>query len=146
MRRRLPPPQQAFTLPELVLVLAIVGLLSLIAIRQLQLYLDRLATRAAVTQAALMLGRARDESVAQHTAITLRVDSIAGTLALSARGQPLASQTLGHDRGVVLSANRDSITFDARGLGYGAANMTLIVRRREAANTLVVSRLGRARY
>jgi Tfp pilus assembly protein FimT len=128
------------------LVIAIAGLMSLIAIRQFQLYLDRLATRGAVTQAALMLGRARDESVAQHTAITLHIDSAAGTLALSARGEPLASQALGRDRGVTLSANRDSIVFDARGLGYGAANMTLIVRRREAANTLVVSRLGRARY
>jgi prepilin-type N-terminal cleavage/methylation domain-containing protein len=146
MRHRLPPSQSAFTLPELLLVLAIVGLLALVGIRQLQLYLDRLATRGAVVQAALMLGRARDESVAQHTAVTLRLDSAAGTLALRARGELLATQAIGRDRGVTLSANRDSITFDARGLGYGAANMTLIVRRREAANTLVVARLGRVRY
>ena len=146
MRHRLAPSQSAFTLPELVLVLAIVGLLSVVGIRQLQLYLDRLATRGAVIQAALIVGRARDESVAQHAAVTLRVDSATATLALRARGELLASRALGHDQGVTLSANRDSITFDARGLGYGAANMTLIVRRREAANTLVVSRLGRVRY
>lgn len=131
---------------ELALVLAIAGLMSLIGVRQLTLYLDRLATRGAVTQAALLIGRARDEAVAQHTVVTLRVDSAAGTLALGVRGERLAVQAVGHDRGVTISANRDSIAFDARGLGYGAANMTFIARRREAANTLVVSRLGRVRY
>jgi type II secretory pathway pseudopilin PulG len=136
----------AFTLAELALVLAIAGLLSLIGVRQLQLHLDHLATRSAVTEAALLVTRARDEAVAQHTAITLRVDTATSTLTLDARGERLAVHTLGHAYGVKLTATRDSIAFDARGLGYGAANMTLIARRREAANTLVVSRLGRVRY
>jgi type II secretory pathway pseudopilin PulG len=136
----------AFTLAELALVLAIAGLLSLIGVRQLQLQLDHLATRSAVTEAALLVTRARDEAVAQHTAITLRVDTATSTLTLDARGERLAVHTLGHAYGVKLTATRDSIAFDARGLGYGAANMTLIARRREAANTLVVSRLGRVRY
>jgi type II secretory pathway pseudopilin PulG len=136
----------AFTLAELALVLAIAGLLSLIGVRQLQLHLDHLATRSAVTEAALLVIRARDEAVAQHTAITLRVDTATSTLTLDARGERLAVHTLGHAYGVKLTATRDSIAFDARGLGYGAANMTLIARRREAANTLVVSRLGRVRY
>jgi prepilin-type N-terminal cleavage/methylation domain-containing protein len=146
MRLRPLPPRPAFTLAELALVLAIAGLMSLIGVKQLSLYLDRLATRGAVTQAALLVGRARDEAVAQHTVVSLRVDSAAGSLILAARGERLATQALGRDRGVTLSANRDSIAFDARGLGYGAANMTMVVRRREAANTLVVSRLGRVRY
>jgi type II secretory pathway pseudopilin PulG len=146
MRLSHPRPRMAFTLAELALVLAIAGLLSLIGVRQLQLHLDHLATRSAVTEAALLVIRARDEAVAQHTAITLRVDTATSTLTLDARGERLAVHTLGHAYGVKLTATRDSIAFDARGLGYGAANMTLIARRREAANTLVVSRLGRVRY
>lgn len=146
MRLSRPRPRMAFTLAELALVLAIAGLLSLIGVRQLQLHLDHLATRSAVTEAALLVIRARDEAVAQHTAITLRVDTATSTLTLDARGERLAVHTLGHAYGVKLTATRDSIAFDARGLGYGAANMTLIARRREAANTLVVSRLGRVRY
>jgi hypothetical protein len=46
---------------------------------------------------------------------------------------------------VRLSTSRDSIAFDVRGLGYGAANLTLVARRGSAAETLVVSRLGRVR-
>jgi hypothetical protein len=47
---------------------------------------------------------------------------------------------------VSLSTSRDSLAFDVRGLGYGAANLTLVARRGAAADTLVVSRLGRVRY
>jgi prepilin-type N-terminal cleavage/methylation domain-containing protein len=141
-----PARRRGFTLAELALVLAIAGLVSLIGVRQLQLYLDRLSTRTAVTESALLVGRARDEALAQHTLVSLRVDTALGTLALDARGERLAFRALGHIHGVTLSATRDSIAFDARGLGYGAANMTLIVRRAAAANTLVVSRLGRVRY
>jgi Tfp pilus assembly protein FimT len=143
-RRLLPRP--AFTLAELALVLVIAALLSLVGIRQLRLYLDQLATRHAVTESALLVGRARDEAVARHTAVTLRVDTGAATLTLQARGEPVALRALGQAHGVRLSTTRDSIAFDARGLGYGAANMTLIVRKSAAANTLVVSRLGRVRY
>ena len=52
---------------------------------------------------------------------------------------------LGHAHGVTLASSRDSLAFDVRGLGYGAANLTLVARRGRAAETLVVSRLGRVR-
>jgi Tfp pilus assembly protein FimT len=146
MRPTRPRRRTAFTLAELALVLAIAGLVSLIGVRQLQLHLDRLSTRGAVAESALLVTRARDEAIAQHTLVSLRVDTAAGTVALHARDERLAIRALGQAYGVTLSATRDSIAFDARGLGYGAANMTLIARRREAANTLVVSRLGRVRY
>jgi hypothetical protein len=78
--------------------------------------------------------------------VSLRVDTAAATVALRARGVTLALHALGHAHGVTLSTSRDSIAFDLRGLGYGAANLTLVARRGSAADTLVVSRLGRGRY
>ena len=38
--------------------------------------------------------------------------------------------------GIRLSASRDSMAFDARGVGMGAANLSLILRRGRAADTL----------
>jgi hypothetical protein len=38
------------------------------------------------------------------------------------------------------------MAFDARGLGVGAANLSLVARRGRFADTLFVSRLGRLRY
>ena len=137
---------RGFTLVELAVVLAIAALLSLMGILRVQGYLDRVATNGAAAEAALLVGRARDEAIAQHAAVTLRIDSAAGTLELRARGERIALQPVGAIHGVSLSSTRDSIAFDARGLGYGAANLTLTVRRRRAVSTVVVSRLGRVRY
>jgi prepilin-type N-terminal cleavage/methylation domain-containing protein len=134
------------TLVELSLVLTIIGLVSMIAVHEATLYLDRLAVRNAIAEAATVVARARDEALALRAPVTLRVDTVAATLSLRARGEPLALHALGHAHGVRLSTSRDSIAFDVRGLGYGAANLTLVARRGSAADTLVVSRLGRARY
>jgi prepilin-type N-terminal cleavage/methylation domain-containing protein len=146
MRPFRPDPRPAFTLPELLLVLGIVGLTTMVALRQLQRQLDHLAARNAVAEAANAVARARDEAVAQHTPVSLRVDTVAATLELRARSERLAAFPLGSSHGVRLATTRDSIAFDVRGLGYGAANLTLVVRRGAASETLVVSRLGRVRY
>jgi prepilin-type N-terminal cleavage/methylation domain-containing protein len=145
MRRLVGPPRAGHTLVELSLVLTIIGLLSMIAAHEATLYLDRVAVRSAMAEAAALVARARDEALAQRTVVSLSVDTVAATLALSARGEPLARHALGQAHGVRLSTSRDSISFDVRGLGYGAANLTLVARRGSAADTLVVSRLGRVR-
>jgi prepilin-type N-terminal cleavage/methylation domain-containing protein len=145
MRRLVGPPRAGHTLVELSLVLTIIGLVSMIAVHEATLYLDRVAVRSAMAEAAALVARARDEALAQRTVVSLRVDTVAATLALSARGEPLARHALGQAHGVRLSTSRDSISFDVRGLGYGAANLTLVARRGSAADTLVVSRLGRVR-
>jgi hypothetical protein len=78
--------------------------------------------------------------------VSLRIDTATSSVSLRSRGESVRLDPVGRTYGVVLSATRDSIAFDARGLGYGAANLTLVARRGSAADTLVVSRLGRARY
>ena len=133
------------TLVELALVLTIVALVTIAGVRGLQQHLDRIAVRTAVGGAADALARARDEALAQHAVVSVRIDTGAATLLLLARGAPLARYPLGGAHGVSLSTSRDSIAFDVRGLGYGAANLTLVARRGAAADTLVVSRLGRVR-
>jgi Tfp pilus assembly protein FimT len=135
----------ALTLLELVIVLVVIGLLSIITVREAGHYLDRLAARSAVSEAADVIHQARDEALALHAVVSVRFDTARGELALRTRGQTLAVHALGHAHGVALSASRDSLAFDARGLGYGASNLTLIARRGRAAETLVVSRLGRVR-
>jgi prepilin-type N-terminal cleavage/methylation domain-containing protein len=142
---RLQPPRHAFTLIELTLVLAISGLVAAVGLRQMHRYLDRLATRAAISDAALVFAEARDAALAQHAPVAIRIDTVAGTIALFLRGDRFAFHALAHQHAVHLSTTRDSIAFDVRGLGYGAANLTLVARRGGAVDTLIVSRLGRTR-
>ena len=145
MRFRLSPFRPAFTMVELSLVITVMALISLIGLRHLQLFLDRAATRNAIAESAQALSRAREEAIAQHAITSVGIDTVAGTVTLTARGDRLATHAMGHAYGVTLSTTRDSIAFDVRGLGYGPANMTLIAKKRAAANTLTVSRLGRVR-
>jgi Tfp pilus assembly protein FimT len=126
-------------------VITVMGLLSAAGIRALAQHLDRLAVRSAVAEAAGALARARDEALARHGTVSVQVDTGEGTVVLRHRGVGLARYAIRHEHGVSLSTSRDSIAFDARGLGYGAANLTLVARRGAAADTLVVSRLGRTR-
>jgi type II secretory pathway pseudopilin PulG len=134
------------TLVELVLVMCIMALATMMGIRQFQLLMDRLATRDAVRAASGVVARARDEAVAMHTPVSIRIDTVASTLELRSRDGPFGLAPLRSTHGVTLSTTRDSITFDVRGLGYGAANLTLVARRGRSADTLVVSRLGRTRF
>jgi type II secretory pathway pseudopilin PulG len=134
------------TLVELCLVVTIIGLVMLLGVRQLGLYVDRAASHAAVLEAAGFVARARDEAIARRMLVSVRLDTIADALELRMQGAVVSRAALGHAHGVALSANRDSLTYDVRGLGYGAANLTLVARRGRAADSLVVSRLGRLRW
>jgi hypothetical protein len=57
----------------------------------------------------------------------------------------LHSRAIGFAHGVRLGGTRDSLTYDPRGLGRGAANLSIVVRRGTIAETVFVSRLGRVR-
>ena len=144
MRYR-PAARPALTLLELVIVLVIIGLLSIIAVREMGHYLDRIAARSAVAEAAEVIQQARDEALARHAIVSVKIDTAREELALRERGSALAVHALGHAHRVKLSTTRDSLAFDVRGLGYGASNLTLVAKRGRAAETLVVSRLGRVR-
>jgi prepilin-type N-terminal cleavage/methylation domain-containing protein len=146
MPRREPPNRPGLTLVELCLVLSIIGLVLAVAVRLLGDWLDRAAARAAVVEAASLVARARDDATALRSPASVRFDTVADALELRMAGTVLSRAALGRAHGVSLSANRDSIAYDVRGLGYGAANLTLVVRRGRVADSLVVSRLGRLRW
>ena len=145
MQRRDARRRCAYTLVELVLVLTVLALVCAIGIRAMGRQLDRVAVGNAIAESAAALARARDEALARHAVVSVRIDTAQRVLTLHTGGMRLGRHALGHAHGVSLSATRDSILFDARGLGYGAANLTLVARRGAAAETLVVSRLGRVR-
>ncbi len=134
------------TLPELIIVLLVTALLTAIAVQQVNRLLDHLAARDAVRATALLIARARHDAIAHSAPVSVLVDTGRREVTLQRRGNPVGRLALGLTHGVRITSNRDSITFDFRGLGYGAANLTLIARRGRATETLTVSRLGRVRF
>jgi hypothetical protein len=73
------------------------------------------------------------------------LDTAAATLLVRAGADTAMQRDLHARHGITLSATRDSMSFAPDGLGYGAANLSVISRRGSAAETVFVSRLGRAR-
>jgi Tfp pilus assembly protein FimT len=134
-----------YTLAELAVVVGILGLSTVVGVRAVTHHLDRIAVRSAVAEAAGVVARARDLALARREVVALRIDTAGAALVVRTRDAAVARHALGHAYGVSLATTRDSIAFDARGLGRGAANFTLVARRGDVAETLVVSRLGRTR-
>lgn len=106
---------------------------------------DRIETRAAAQAAlqAFFVARAHAIAHGRRTVVVLahspaRVLAVAGSDTLFARA-------IGVEYGVTMTASRDSMTYFPDGLGLGGANLSVVVSRGRVADTVVVSREGRAK-
>ncbi|OYV72321.1 MAG: hypothetical protein B7Z72_05010 [Gemmatimonadetes bacterium 21-71-4] len=134
----------ALTLAELLLALAIAGVLLALALPPIAAAGDRVAVRAAARDVATAFAAARVEALARRHPVWVVFDSAAGALAVRGDGGTRV-RPLGSIYGIALHTTRDSMSYDGRGLGWGAANLTVVVARGRARDTVVVSRLGRVR-
>lgn len=139
MRRR------AFTVPELLIVLTIVGVVMAIAIPSAKAGLDRVSARAAASDVRATLNYARMLAMAGGVPVAVDIDSIAGTLRVRRDDEHILTRSVGPAHGVRVGKTRDSLAYDPRGFGRGAANLSILLRRGVSVETVFVSRLGRVR-
>lgn len=140
-----PLPRRGHTVAELLVVVTIAGTLMAIAIPRALLVLDRITVRAAAADVAATLGSARALALASRSPVAVHIDDIDGSLRIQRGAVVLLSRNIGQAHGVQLKQTRDSLAYDAWGLGRGAANLSVVIWRRAAAETVFVSRLGRVR-
>jgi prepilin-type N-terminal cleavage/methylation domain-containing protein len=133
------------TLVELVVVIIVVAALAAIAMPRLREAIDRFSARAAIHEARSLFTFARRSAITRRTPVGVVTDTAAGVIMVRIGANELASAALRDRYGVRLSSTRDSMSYDPRGLGYGAANLTIVAKRGRGAETLFVSRLGRVR-
>ena len=133
------------TVIELVVGLIVIALLAAIALPRLHDSADRFAARVAIQETRSLFAFARRTAITRRTVVGVVVDTAAGSIVVRAGGEELGRRSLRERYGVRLIATRDSMAYDPRGLGYGAANLTVVARRGRGAETLFVSRLGRTR-
>jgi Tfp pilus assembly protein FimT len=133
------------TLIEILIVFSLAGILMAIAFPRGQLMLDRISVRSAAGDLAMTLASAREFALASRTAVAVELSGPDGTLQVRRGTEVLFSRNIASAHGVQLTHTRDSLTYGPLGLGRGAANLSIIVRRREAVETVFVSRLGRVR-
>ncbi|HEY9227563.1 MAG TPA: GspH/FimT family pseudopilin [Gemmatimonadaceae bacterium] len=140
MRRR------AYTLLELIVVMTIAAILLALAAPRFTALRNTSSVRAAIGELAAAFSAARSEAITRRTSVAVVIDAAGGSIELRAAGTRVLHRSLARMYGVTLATNRDSIVYDARGLGYGLSNLSVTVRRGGIVDTLTMSRLGRVRW
>jgi prepilin-type N-terminal cleavage/methylation domain-containing protein len=133
------------TIVELLITLAVLGLLSSITVPRAATLVDRISVRGATQDVVLAIAAARAAATRRGAFASFVADPRTGRLRVVSGGETLLERDVLKRRGVRLEASRESVTFAPGGLGWGAANTTVIVSRGTRSDTIVMSRLGRVR-
>jgi len=107
--------------------------------------LDAAAVRGATREIVELLFLARDRSMATGLRTAVRLDNAAERVVVHAGADTIARLDLRSTRHVHLASTRDSMAYLPSGLGFGAANLRIVVSRGHSHDTVTVSRLGRIR-
>ena len=126
-------------------VVVIIGILGSIATVRASSLRDRMNVRAAVGETVAAFALARRWSVTRASRTAMMIDTANARLIVKSYADTVTDRQLGRSHGVAITATRDSMAYAPNGLGYGAANLTIVIRRGRVADTVVVSRLGRVR-
>jgi len=137
-------PRPAFTLLETLCTLSVVAILLAVALPRVRQTLDHAAARGALNDADALLASARQIAIGRGTRATVTLDP-AGVFTLTAATDTLRRRDVRALYGVETRASRTTVTYTPLGLALASSNLTLIVSRGAAAETLTISRLGRVR-
>jgi type II secretory pathway pseudopilin PulG len=133
------------TLIEIGVTIGILGLMAGLTFPRFGAYRDRIAVDAATSSTMSLLATARHAALRRATLTAVYLDTAGATVLVVAGPDTIERRPLHEVHGVTMTTTRDSIAFASSGLGFGAANTQIILRRGLAADTIAVSRLGRAR-
>lgn len=134
------------TLIELTLALTVISALSAITLPRAGSFVDSIEVRGAVTEIESLFSLARHVAIARGAQSVLEIDDAAGVISIRAGAERVLSRDVGPAHGVMIESGRASMTYSPIGVGYGAANFSIVIRRNAALDTVIISRLGRVRH
>ena len=133
------------TLIEVGVVIGILGIMAGLTFPRFGSYRDRVAVEAATASTLSLLATARHTALRRALRTAVHLDTAGAVVLVVAGRDTIERRPLQQVHGVGFTTTRDSIAYTPSGLGYGAANTQIVMRRGAAADTISVSRLGRAR-
>ena len=133
------------TIVEQLVILAVTGVLATIAFRSIGSALDSFAVHGATREVRDVFAAAREYAVASGVRTAVQIEPLLARVSAFAGNDTVVVRPLAQLHQVALLSSRDSMAYSPSGLGYGAANLRVIITRRSAAETVNVSRLGRVR-
>jgi prepilin-type N-terminal cleavage/methylation domain-containing protein len=137
---------RAFTMIEITITLCILGVLTAIAMPQATKLIDRVRVRSAVADIESTFNGARHLAIARSAQAEVDIDASTRSFYVVIGNDTVRKRGVGAEHGVELTPSRGRMIYSANGSGYGAANLSVVVRRSLAVDTVFVSRLGRVRH
>jgi type II secretory pathway pseudopilin PulG len=117
------------TLIEVGVTICILGLTASLTFPRFTSYRDRIAVDAATSSTLALLATARHAALRRATRTAVHFDTTGAIVLVVAGVDTIERRPLRDIHGVNLATTRDSIAFAPSGLGYGAANTQIILRR-----------------
>ena len=138
---------KGFSLVEVVIVLLIVALLAAVGLPRLRPFLDRIATDQAAREITTALAVARHGAVLQgmRARLTIAADSLRIDRLEQGGWTPWKRWLGPADLAVGIEGSNPVVVFGPTGLGWGASNTKVVLRRGSQVETITVSRLGRVK-
>jgi Tfp pilus assembly protein FimT len=142
--------EQGFQLIELFTAIVIVGLLAAFGYPKLQQGLLKANVRTAVSAVMAMHDRARARAVASGRTSKLVLTSgnfkVISSNAVTGATVTWTTQNVASQYGVTITPSRDTLAFDARGLGTETTATTIIVSNAAARDTVNITAIGRINH
>jgi prepilin-type N-terminal cleavage/methylation domain-containing protein len=137
--------RRGFTLPELLSVMGMLGVLASIVTPPLGRVLDQAAVREGVDRFAALYATTRQLAMSRGALARLELAGGRRAATLSVQRDAhawdtVAAYTLGS---ADLSCSTCTLVFNPIGVGYGTSNSRVVFSRRSAADTVTTSRTGR---
>ena len=91
--------------------------------------LDRVKVRSAAVEIESLFSAARHIAIARAAQATVEIDPVAQSINISVGSDTVRKREIGAAHDVQISATRARMSYSATGMGYGAANLSVVVRR-----------------
>lgn len=138
---------RGYSLAELAIVLAVIGVMTGLALPIWEGLLDRIAVERAASEVTTALAVARNAAVLRATRARLSI--AADSLGIDEWGDrtwlPVWRWPGPESHSVSLEVSNGTVIFGATGIGWGASNTTVVLRRGTQTARITTSRVGRVK-
>jgi prepilin-type N-terminal cleavage/methylation domain-containing protein len=139
--------RKGFSLPEIVVVLAIAAVMSAVALPRLSGIMDAMAADAAARDVTTALAVTRSAAVerGKRARLVIQADSLRIDLWGNADWEPFLRWVGPADRRVSLQVSNPQVVFSPTGIGWGVSNTKVTLTRGSHIETITTSRVGRVK-